>query len=954
MTAEDSAGIDLIAQLVLKTGDGALLIRNRQIVRVSGEMLGYSENELLALSDVLTLAMPESRPLFDEALTHSEKNLTSQRFFLNARTREGTPLPVWGIANSFVFRGEVWTVVIGFDVSDFLRISEMFTQSEEQFQLAFEHSRIPMSVVSPDGHFLWVNSALCQWLGYETSELLTLRFTDLTHPEDIAPSLQAQQALLDGEHIAISLEKRYRRKNGTFVWGELTTLLLRAQDGTPLSFVSQIQDITARKEAEEKLQRVTTSARCILWHAKVQKREDYFDWDIHVIDENGAQQIVPLDVPPESTYTTQWLLSRLPEDRRRADEVGHSALLRGERSYHNEFRCRDRHGALRWLSEDVYVEPLAEGVWHCVGVCTDVTDLKRAQLAAVSETQRQASLARIAERTLREENLETLIGFVLEEITHTLAADLTRFSELLGDNRTLIPQYAYPSTATSYVPFPDEDLSSHAQHSLTLHETPIESPSYFLWEGFASELSLSLAHREDRHGVLSVYFREPHAFSLEETRYVETAANILSNAIEKHRERQYLALQQAVAEKLIHANEIPEALSYVLEVLSEPFRFAYGACWIGDPSPRDFKRVVQVKAAGIDPEFVEKMSETPEEKLLTVLRESRRMLWLSVHAEESSFSRVELCREKMMHTALFVPIFTAEELTGLIELYHPHPLRRDEKFLQTLRGCSLLVGEFLLRMQTQKALAEANATLEKRVAERTALLSRLNADLEQFAYVAAHDLQTPLRNVTSFVQLLQRRYHGQLDTRANEYINFAIEGSLNLQRLLHGLLSYANVGIEGKPFQWVESEEAFREALRYLLPMIQDRKARITNTALPRVFADRNQLVQVFRHLLDNAIKFCRRQPEIHVAALPRPHETLFSISDNGIGIERAYWERVFVIFQRLHPPGEYPGTGVGLPLCKRIIERHGGRIWIDSVVGIGTTIFFTIPSREPSFASSS
>lgn len=933
MAAEDSAWLDLIANIALKGGDGALLLKSRRVVRVSGEMLGYTEAELLALPDVLALATPKERPKLDEALTQSEKTLTPQRLLLDAQTREGTSLPVWAVLNPFVFRGEVWTVAVGFDVSEIRRISEMLAQSESRFQLAFAHSRIPMSVVSPEGRFLRVNPALCEWLGYEASELLTLRFADVTHPDDLDPSREAQRALLNGERIAVSLEKRYRRKNGDVVWGELTTTLLRANDGTPLYFVSQIQDITARKEAEKTLALVTSSARCILWHARVRHREGHFDWNIHVLDEKGAQQILPLDVPPESTYTTQWWLSRLPEDNRRADEVGHSALLRGERSYHNEFRCRDRYGVLRWLSEDVYVEPLAEGEWRCVGVCTDVTSLKQAQLAAAAEAQRQASLARIAEHVLRERKREALLRVVLEEMAHTLNADAVTY-------RTSISQHAYPPAATSYTPSLDEDLSSHAQQPLILHETLREFPSE--GEGFSSELSLSTTH-----GVLSVHFREPHAFSREETRYAETAANIFSHALEERRERQYAALQQTVAETLVHAEDVPKTLSALLEALSEPFHFPYGACWLDEPSQGGFKRVAQRVTSEVEPEFVEATAKTPEGELLTALGAASTPLWLNPSAEDVAFPRWKRCREKGMQTALFVPLLGSEGLAGMMEFYHPLPLRRDEKFLQTMKGCGLLVGEFLRRVRTQEALAEAKANLEKRVAERTELLTRLNADLEQFVYVAAHDLQTPLRNVTSFVQLLQRRYQGQLDARANEYIDFAVEGALHLQRLLHGLLAYANVGVGGRPFQWVETEEVFREALWSLSPAIRSLDARITNTALPRVFADRNQLVQVFRHLLDNALKFCRKRPEIHVAATPRPHETLFSISDNGIGIERLYWERIFVIFQRLHSPREYPGTGVGLSLCKRIVERHGGRIWVNSVVGLGTTVFFTIPSRE-------
>jgi light-regulated signal transduction histidine kinase (bacteriophytochrome) len=209
-------------------------------------------------------------------------------------------------------------------------------------------------------------------------------------------------------------------------------------------------------------------------------------------------------------------------------------------------------------------------------------------------------------------------------------------------------------------------------------------------------------------------------------------------------------------------------------------------------------------------------------------------------------------------------------------------------------------------------------------------LERSNKELEQFAYVASHDLQEPLRMVSSYTQLLARRYQDQLDQDAHEFIGYAVEGAERMQRLIKDLLAYSRVGTRGRPLEKTDCEEVLEEALTNLRLTIEEAKATVTHDPLPTVMADESQLVQVFQNLLANSIRFrAEAPPEIHV------------------GAERGDGEWLFFIFQKLHPPDKYPGTGIGLALCKRIVERHGGRIWVESELGAGATFYFTIPGRE-------
>jgi light-regulated signal transduction histidine kinase (bacteriophytochrome) len=227
-------------------------------------------------------------------------------------------------------------------------------------------------------------------------------------------------------------------------------------------------------------------------------------------------------------------------------------------------------------------------------------------------------------------------------------------------------------------------------------------------------------------------------------------------------------------------------------------------------------------------------------------------------------------------------------------------------------------------------------------------LARSNTDLEQFAYVASHDLQEPLRKVTSFCQLLQRRYQGQLDERADQYIEFAVDGAKRMQALINDLLAFSRVGRTTEGFVDVDCDDVLDRALRNLETALDDAGAEVVRHPLPTVDGDPSLLTALFQNLVGNAIKFrSEAPPRIEVSAEQRDGEWSFRVADNGIGIDDAYAERVFVIFQRLHAKELYPGTGIGLALCKKIVEFHGGHIWLDTAVGSGTTVCWTLPVPE-------
>jgi PAS domain S-box-containing protein len=261
--------------------------------------------------------------------------------------------------------------------------------------------------------------------------------------------------------------------------------------------------------------------------------------------------------------------------------------------------------------------------------------------------------------------------------------------------------------------------------------------------------------------------------------------------------------------------------------------------------------------------------------------------------------------------------------------------------MQTESGLFIIsvIRDITERKQAQDALAR-----------QAAELARSNAELEQFAYVASHDLQEPLRMVASYTQLLARRYRGQLDADADEFIAYAVDGVTRMQQLINDLLAYSRVRSKGREFEEIPCEHVLASVLANLHEAIAETGAVITHDPLPVVTADPWQLIQLFQNLIGNAIKFHGPEPpRVEIAAGRREDEWVFSVRDNGIGIEPEYAERIFLIFQRLHSRAEYPGTGIGLAICKRIVERHGGRLWVESEPGKGSTFSFTLPTQGES-----
>ncbi|MDH5720226.1 MAG: ATP-binding protein [Spirochaetia bacterium] len=300
---------------------------------------------------------------------------------------------------------------------------------------------------------------------------------------------------------------------------------------------------------------------------------------------------------------------------------------------------------------------------------------------------------------------------------------------------------------------------------------------------------------------------------------------------------------------------------------------------------------------------------------------------------------------------------------GYYKEYFPDPLTAENSLryafsvyiigIIAIIPVAILIESLLYFSGEQKKMSELRSNEVRLLVEAQKNLKRVNDELDEFTYAASHDMQEPLRMITSYTQLIKKKNQNKLDEKSVQYLNYALENSVRMQRIIDDMLDYARYNKNKDILKTIDTTEVLNEIVENFKAPIKKNKAQIKYDSLPKITANREQLFRLFQNLIENALKFCKKDesPIIHINAEKKENEIIFSIKDNGIGIEQKYFDKIFMAFKRLHKKEEYPGSGVGLSQCKKIVEMHNGRIWVESIPKEGSTFYFSIPTSAPEAA---
>ncbi|MFC6718381.1 ATP-binding protein [Natrialbaceae archaeon GCM10025810] len=533
----------------------------------------------------------------------------------------------------------------------------------------------------------------------------------------------------------------------------------------------------------------------------------------------------------------------------------------------------------------------------------------------------QEVVANLGQQALEGDDLDQLMHDASAAVAETLDTEYCKVLEVLpgGDEVLLREGVGWHDGLVGNATV-STDLDSQAGYTL-VSEAPISvddlrtesrfsGPDLLIDHGVISGISVSIGSVEDPWGVLGTHTTEQREFTEHDATFVKNVANILAEAIENEETKQ--KLREEIVERENRERELAR-----------------------------FKRAVEASGHAIY------MTDTDGQ--ITYVNSAFEEI--TGYSVDEAIGRTPHILQSGEHDEEYYRKLWQTVLAG--EVWEEEIVDR--------RKC----GDRYFAEQTIAPVTDENGELDRFIAvhtdvterkERERALEASNERLEQFAYAASHDLQEPLRMVSSYLTLIERRYGDVLDKDGQEFLEFAVNGADRMREMIEGLLQYSRIEMEGKPLKPVDLNEILEDAKEDLKIQIEETNAEITAETLPRVEGDAGQLRQVFQNLLSNAIEYSGDEsPRIDVSAERERDEWIISVRDGGIGIDPASTDRIFEVFQRLHTHEEHPGTGIGLALCERIVERHGGEIWVDSEPGEGSTFSFRLPTiQEPAAADGS
>ena len=883
-------------------------------------------------------------------------------------------------------------VSVNWDITPQKDAEEALRKSAQESAATFEQAAVGIARVGLDGSFQAVNQRLSDMLGYTRDELVNLRFQDITHPDDLDLDLAKYEALKAGRTKSYSSQKRYVHKDGRLVWIILTIAMVRDTDGSPRGAISVMKDITEERQTEQALRK--TEEASALQFAEIEALYStapvglaFFDREFRFI--RVSQTMAKMNGRPVAEHLGRPAREILPEFGARMEETLRQVMESGEPVLELEIEGGTQG---TWLANFF---PLRDRLGRVIGVNSVVQDI----------TGRKLHEAALREQRERLEESESQLLLALEGSGLGLwSRDFRSNGITLSDRAAAIfglPAGVVENQAWAAMVAP-EDLArvteSVASAFAGIGEYSAEyrlmrpaGDTVWLW-------SRAKLLRDDQGAPLKLVGVVQDI----------TGRKVHEEAL-KEREEQLRAMVDSMNQLAWIAQPDGWIFWYNrrwYEYTGKTPEEMEGWGWQSVHDPEVLPRVMERWQASIrdrmpfEMEFPLRGDDGVFRWFLTrvaPVRDSQGKVirWFGTNTEVDGLRRAQAelreSEQRFRELAEAVPdIVWSTDPQGSVDYFNPqwyhysgqtqasalqwgwtsaiHPEDRDrvvglwrhavstgEHFTAELR-LRRHDGAFCWYLGRGRAMLDSGGRIrkwfgactevdqQKRIEEA---LRRSNEDLEQFAYAASHDLQEPLRMVSLYTELLGRSYRGRLDSEADQFIEYAVEGATRMNRLLKGLLEYSQAGDHSTATATIDTEAALAEAIQMLGASIHESGARIAHDPLPRIYLPETQLVQLFQNLIGNAIKYRGTDaPLIHVSAARQETFWRFAVRDNGIGIEPEYANQIFGVFKRLHKAA-YPGTGIGLAICKRIVERAGGKIWVESRLGEGATFYFTLPEAS-------
>ena len=774
---------------------------------------------------------------------------------------------------------------------------EALREAEARYRGIFENAVEGIFQTTPDGYFLAINPALARMLGYGSPEELMAGVTD-ARQFFIDPSRRQEFIrLIQTNGIVIGFENQVRRKDGSTIWVSENVHALRDPRGRLVGYEGMAIDITERKRVERELLAEKEKLDSIL--KGIGAGLSLLDFEARLVWANDILQrwFGPIE---ELKGKLCHELYDLADPQK---ECSAFCTLRTGQIERGESFAEIIGGERRYFQ--LTTAPVKDdkgNIIQMVELTQDITERKQADEALLESEKRYRSLFEDSPISLWEEDFSDIKKYIdslrasgvkdFRTYFNNHPEDVTNCAgmvKVINVNKATLELYKAKSKEELLVNlkkvFSDGSDEAFREELIVIAEGKPK---------FEIEAINQTLMSEKKHITLRWSMAPDYEASWSKVIVSVTDLTERMRAEEALRESEikFRSITQSATDAIISADSDDNIISW-------------------NKSAQTIFGYTEEEALG---------------KSLTIIIPERYR-----DAHKKGLERVNSTGETRI-------IGKTVELVGMRKDGSEFPL---ELSLSTWKTGIRRLYSAVIRDITESK--QANEKLKQTLAE----LERSNKDLEQFAYAASHDLQEPLRTVSNFSQLLGKRYKGELDAKADQFIGFIVDGSSRMQEMIDDLLAYSRVSTRAKPFQSTNCETVFDQALTNVKMSIEESGALVTYKSLPTVIADASQMVQLFQNLLSNAIKFRKEKPLIMVSAVQRENEWFFSVQDNGIGIAPEFMEHIFKVFQREHASAEYPGTGVGLAICKKIVERHGGRIWVESQESKGSTFYFTIPVRK-------